>query len=45
MMAFKRYAKDDYEAVCRFLIELNERDRTHINWNWARFEGIKKKDE
>lgn len=40
MMAFKRYTKDDYEAVCRFLIELNERDRTHINWNWARFEWM-----
>lgn len=39
-MAFKRYTKDDYEAVCRFLIELNERDRTHINWNWARFEWM-----
>ena len=40
MMAFKQYTKDDYEAVCRFLIELNERDRTHINWNWARFEWM-----
>ena len=40
MIAFKRYTNDDYEAVCRFLIELNERDRTHINWNWARFEWM-----
>ena len=39
-MAFKRYTKNDYEAVCRFLIELNECDRTHINWNWARFEWM-----
>lgn len=40
MIEFKRYTKDDHKAVCRFLIELNERDRTHINWNWARFEWM-----
>ena len=40
MIEFKRYTKDDHEAVCRVLIELNERDRTHINWNWARFEWM-----
>ena len=40
MTAFKRYAKEDYESVCSFLIELCRRDRTHINWNWARFEWM-----
>ena len=34
------YRDEDYEAVCGFLIELNRRDRTHINWNWARFEWM-----
>ena len=40
MITFKRYAKEDYEAVCRFLIELCRHDRKHINWNWARFEWM-----
>lgn len=31
---------EDYEAVCRFLIELNKTDKSHINWNWARFEWM-----
>ena len=39
-MEFRRYTKEDYEAVCDFLIELSEHDRTHINWNWARFEWM-----
>lgn len=34
------YREQDYEAVCEFLIELNQKDRTHINWNWARFEWM-----
>ena len=33
---FRSYREEDYEAVCDFLIALNQRDRTHINWNWAR---------
>ena len=37
-VSFSRYRDEDYEAVCIFLIELNQKDRTHINWNWARFE-------
>ena len=37
---FCRYRDEDYEAVCAFLIELNREDRTHINWNWARFEWM-----
>lgn len=39
-MKFKRYQNEDYEAVCDFLIALNEKDRMHINWNWARFEWM-----
>ena len=37
---FKPYCDSDYEAVCDFLIELNRADKTHINWNWARFEWM-----
>ena len=37
---FRSYREEDYEAVCDFLIALNQRDRTHINWNWARFEWM-----
>lgn len=39
-MKFKRFCDADYEAVCNFLIERNRTDRTHINWNWARFEWM-----
>ncbi len=39
-MNFKKYADNDYEAVCDFLIELNARDTSHINWNWARVEWM-----
>ena len=39
-MERRTFRPDDYEAVCDFLIALNERDRTHINWNWARFEWM-----
>ncbi len=39
-MEFRRFTDADYEAVCDFLIELNKRNRTHINWNWARFEWM-----
>ncbi len=40
MITFRRYLETDYESVCRFLIELNRTDRTHINWTWARFEWM-----
>ncbi len=40
MIVFRRYSKDDHEAVCDFLIALNQIDKTHINWNWARFEWM-----
>ena len=39
-MKLKNYNNNDYEAVCDFLIELNRENRSHINWNWARFEWM-----
>ena len=39
-VSFRSYRDEDYEAVCDFLIELNQKDRTHINWNWTRFEWM-----
>ncbi|MBQ6533076.1 MAG: hypothetical protein IJI33_08735, partial [Solobacterium sp.] len=39
-VSVRGYRDADYEAVCDFLIELNQKDRTHINWNWARFEWM-----
>lgn len=30
----------DEQAVCDFLNALNEPDRSHIHWNWARFEWM-----
>ena len=37
---FHRYRMEDYDAVIDFLTALNESSRTHINWNWARFEWM-----
>lgn len=39
-VACRGYRAEDYEAVCAFLAELNREDKTHINWNWARFEWM-----
>ena len=39
-MTFRTYSETDYDALCAFLIELNRDGRTHINWNWARFEWM-----
>jgi hypothetical protein len=39
-MEFSNFQEDDYEALCDFLIELNQENRDHINWNWARFEWM-----
>jgi GNAT superfamily N-acetyltransferase len=36
----RAYREEDFDAVCAFLIALNQSDRTHINWNWARFEWM-----
>ena len=37
---FRKYREQDYQAVCDFLITLNEPDKRYINWNWARFEWM-----
>lgn len=39
-MKFEQYTHEDYQAVCDFLIALNEQSKTHINWNWARWEWM-----
>lgn len=39
-MERRGFRESDYEAVCAFLVELNRGDRTHVNWNWARFEWM-----
>lgn len=39
-MEFRSFRPEDYQAVCDFLIACNQTDRTHINWNWARFEWM-----
>ncbi len=39
-MEFRHFTDADYQAVCDFLIALNRGDRTHIHWNWARFEWM-----
>lgn len=39
-MEIKRFEPSDYERVFDFLLKLNESDREHINWNWARFEWM-----
>ena len=36
----KSFEPSDYEKVCDFLIEINKNNKTHINWNWARFEWM-----
>lgn len=36
----KHFSIEDYDKVIQFLIELNEEDRCHSNWNWARFEWM-----
>ena len=40
LITFKNYKDEDYELVINFLIELNKKDDSHINWNWARFEWM-----
>jgi len=37
---FYRFTTNDYQAVCDFLVKLNESDRSCINWNWARWEWM-----
>ena len=40
LMEFRHFSENDNDAVCGFLVALNESDRSHINWNWARFEWM-----
>lgn len=39
-MKFTNFTDADYQAVCDFLIALNRQKKTHINWNWARWEWM-----
>ncbi len=39
-MKLKPYTKDDYQAVCDFLIELCRQDGRQLHWNWGRFEWM-----
>ena len=39
-MDFRNYEKENYQAVCDFLIALNQQDKMQINWNWARWEWM-----
>ena len=39
-MRFATYTKQDYQAVIDFLVALNQDQKDHINWNWARFEWM-----
>ena len=40
MIRFRNYQKEDYQLLCDFLITLNEKNKEHINWNWARLEWM-----
>lgn len=40
MVEFREFRNTDYQKVCDFLIELNQVECNHINWNWARFEWM-----
>lgn len=37
---FKTYEEGDYQLVYDFFLELNQKDKVHINWNWARWEWM-----
>lgn len=37
---FRNFDNSDYDKVCDFLIDLSNDDRTHMNWNWARWEWM-----
>lgn len=39
-MRMDRYTDNDYQAVCDFLVELNQEGTKHLNWNWARWEWM-----
>ena len=37
---FKGFDKSNYEELRRFLIDISADSKTHINWNWARWEWM-----
>lgn len=37
---FQSFDRSCFEAVRRFLIEISADNKTHINWNWARWEWM-----
>ncbi|SFL38203.1 Acetyltransferase (GNAT) domain-containing protein [Gracilibacillus orientalis] len=39
-IVFRTYDSSYYDMVCYFLINLSKDNRTHINWNWARWEWM-----
>jgi len=39
-IVFRNFDDSCYDKVCDFLIELSQYERTHINWNWARWEWM-----
>lgn len=39
-IAFRNFDDSYYDRVCDFLIELSQKDRNRINWNWARWEWM-----
>ena len=40
MIRFEHYQHRYYQQVCDFLIEINQENNYHNNWNWARFEWM-----
>ena len=40
MATFYPFTPADYEDACTFFRSLNRPDKTHINWNWARWEWM-----
>lgn len=40
MIRFSKYKKEYYQQVCDFLIRINEENKLHSNWIWARFEWM-----
>ncbi len=37
---FKHFEKEDYQLVYDFFVKLNQKNKMHINWNWARWEWM-----
>lgn len=39
-MKFAYFCPQDFQAVCDFLVELNREKKSHIHWNWARWDWM-----